>query len=113
MKRLKLITALFLTVLFFSSFTEVDKKEFKHELHDKITTLIGTPGDQLVERTIRTEVYFTFNNKQEIVVLSVATEDYGVDSFLKRKLNYKKVNLQGVTKGAIYKLPVTIKKIDS
>ncbi|MGB5459848.1 MAG: hypothetical protein WBM85_07805 [Eudoraea sp.] len=55
------------------------------------------------------EVLFTVNSKAEIVVISVDTGDSDLESFVKGKLNYKKVQLEEVVVGRMYRLPVRIK----
>lgn len=54
------------------------------------------------------DVRFTLNNEKEIVVLSVDTEDFGLEGFVKAKLNYKKVDLEQYTEGKVYTIPVRI-----
>ncbi len=111
MRRLKLITALFLVTLFLSSFTaDNEPKNFKQELRKEISNLIDAPRYDLLDETVHTSVFFTINNKNEVVVLSTGAEDYRIDSYLKRKLNYQKINIKGIQKGEVYKLPLTIEK---
>ncbi|MGB5205779.1 hypothetical protein [Eudoraea sp.] len=55
------------------------------------------------------EVLFTVNSEAEIVVISVDTGDLDLESFVKGKLNYKKVQLEEVVVGRMYRLPVRIK----
>lgn len=55
------------------------------------------------------EVLFTVNSEAEIVVISVDTGDSDLESFVKGKLNYKKVQLEEVVVGRMYRLPVRIK----
>ncbi len=56
------------------------------------------------------DVMFTVNNDRELIVLSVDTENAQLESYLKRKLNYKKVNHTPTKNGEIYLLPVKMIK---
>lgn len=51
-------------------------------------------------------VRFTVNDQNELVVLSVRTDDQKVESFLKAKLNYKDVSTSGLQKGGTYEVPI-------
>ena len=55
-------------------------------------------------------VRLTLNDKKEIVVLTVKTEDKSLAYFIKNKLNYKKVNVENYRKGKIFIVPVRITK---
>ncbi len=54
------------------------------------------------------KVLFTLNSEKEIVVISVDTKDTDLETFVKRKLNYKKVEVEEVKQGKMYKLPVRV-----
>jgi len=54
------------------------------------------------------QVRFTLNADGEIVVLSVNSEFDKMESFVKAKLNYKKVNLADVEEGKVYTITVRI-----
>lgn len=54
-------------------------------------------------------VRFTINNKGEIVVLSVETENLALEGFVKNRLNYKKADVANVKPGKVYTVPVRIK----
>jgi len=54
------------------------------------------------------QVRFTLNDDGEIVVLSVATESEHLESFVKNRLNYKKVKVSNVEEGKLYTIPVRI-----
>ncbi len=53
-------------------------------------------------------VRFTLNNEHQIVVLSVETENLVLADFVKKKLNYKEVDLERYKEGKIYTIPVRI-----
>jgi hypothetical protein len=54
------------------------------------------------------QVRFTLNNEGEIVVLSVDTENKSLESFVKYKLNYKKVEVNDSKEGKMYIVPIRI-----
>ncbi len=54
-------------------------------------------------------VYFTVNTENEIVVLSVMTNEEVLDTYVKSRLNYIKVKDANVETGVTYKIPVMIK----
>ena len=81
------------------------------ELRIQIVEMIGTMYmDELEEAEYGADVLFTVNNKKEIIVLSVDSENSSLESSLKRKLNFKKVNYRSSKPGEIYLLPVKMVK---
>ncbi|MFS4467359.1 hypothetical protein [Maribacter sp. 2210JD10-5] len=54
------------------------------------------------------QVRFTLNNVGEIVVLSVDSDSEQFESFVKSKLNYKKIELDKVEEGKLYTIPVRV-----
>ncbi|MEB8329699.1 hypothetical protein OO009_10050 [Flavobacteriaceae bacterium KMM 6897] len=54
------------------------------------------------------QVRFTLNKESEIVVLSVATEDERLDTFVKNRLNYQKVSMNGYEEGKIFAVQVRV-----
>ena len=81
------------------------------ELRVEIVDLIGS--NYMAEMEVdqyAAEVLFTVNNDRELIVLSVDTENTQLESYLKRKLNYKKVNHRPGKHGEIYLLPVKMIK---
>ncbi|MEL4454487.1 hypothetical protein [Lutimonas vermicola] len=81
------------------------------DLRIEIVELIGSNymADMEVDQ-YAAEVLFTVNNNKELIVLSVDTENVQLESYLKRKLNYKKVNHKPTKNGEIYLLPVKMIK---
>lgn len=78
----------------------------------KLTLLIGElltdnsfihDGEDLLS-----QVRFTLNKESEIVVLSVATEDKLLETFVKSRLNYKKVSMTGYEEGKIFAVQVRV-----
>ena len=81
------------------------------ELRIEIVDLIGSNYmNEMNADELGAEVLFTVNNNKEIIILSVDSDDDLLESYLKRKLNYKKVNHRPSKHGEIYLLPVKMIK---
>lgn len=63
---------------------------------------------ELKSEDLTAEVRFTINNKGELVVLSVETQNDFLDNYVKSRLNYQKVDFKQGAPGKIYKIPVRI-----
>ncbi|WP_375239564.1 hypothetical protein [Aurantibacter sp.] len=74
-----------------------------------ISTLLKNPYFK-VEETLKAKVSFMINSKNEIVVLSVDSQDEKLDAYIKRRLNYSKFEDSGLKKNVAYVLPVRIIK---
>ncbi|GAA4306493.1 hypothetical protein GCM10023163_31630 [Aestuariibaculum suncheonense] len=57
---------------------------------------------------VSANVYFTINNKNEIVVLSVDSDSDELEQFLKYKLNYCKIQAEGMSPGRKYLIPIKL-----
>jgi len=57
---------------------------------------------------LQAEVVFTLNDQSEIVIVSVNCENEILDGYIKRKLNYKKVQVSALDEGEIYRMPLKI-----
>uniref|UniRef100_UPI004048B92D hypothetical protein n=1 Tax=Polaribacter sp. TaxID=1920175 RepID=UPI004048B92D len=90
--------------------TEPTKGELaKTALRAKIVKLLGNYQYNLKDHIFEAEVAVMLNSKNELVVVSVESDFKQVESFVTTKLNYKKVNIEGITSGTIYRVPVKIK----
>ncbi|MDH3322743.1 MAG: hypothetical protein OEM04_07120 [Flavobacteriaceae bacterium] len=80
-------------------------------LRTEIIDLLGPncPED-LSKNECTIDVIFTVNSESEIIVLSVDSSNDLAESFVKNKLNYKKVNYESHEVGELFLLPVTFKK---
>jgi len=74
-------------------------------LSEQISDLLKDPIFE-IEDEVMAEVTFMVNDQQEIVVLTVGTENTAVESFIKNRLNYQKV--ENAKKGEAYEIPVRI-----
>lgn len=84
-------------------------KEGKTVLRTKIVNLLGTHKYKL-NKTIEAQVSVMLNNESELVVVGVSSNDEALASFVKAKLNYKKVDVKGIKKGAVYRIPLKMIK---
>ena len=107
MKNLKLMVAV--VTLAFLSLSFTNTKETHEQLHKQIVELIGDSSETLAKVNSKAEITFTLNEKSELVVLSVKSDNDLVDSFVKTKLNYKKVTVKVLNPGEIYRVPFIVK----
>jgi len=70
--------------------------------------MLGDSINVISENDMEAEVVFTINNKSEIVIVSVNSENYNFDGYIKNKLNYKKVKVSAHIEGEIYRMPLKI-----
>lgn len=70
----------------------------------KVNKLVVEDSEELTAK-----VLFTINSEEEIVVISVETDDSYLESFVKGKLNYKKVELNEFVEGRMYRMPIRVK----
>ena len=82
------------------------------ELRVEIVDMIGSDyiDEMMIANEYEANVLFTVNSKKELIVLSVDTDNEQLESYLKWKLNYKKVNYRPSKNGEIYLLPVKMVK---
>jgi len=81
------------------------------ELRFEIVDLIGTNYmNEMVADQYNANVLFTVTANKELIVLSVDSDNDQLESYLKAKLNYKKVNHRPSKPGEIYLLPVKMVK---
>jgi len=107
MKNLKTLTVI--VVLAFLSLSFTNRSETKTVLHQQIVKLIGeTINNKISGNDLKAEIVVTLNDKSELVVISVKSENSYVDSFVKSKLNYKKVTVKDLNPGELYRVPLTI-----
>ncbi len=80
----------------------------KVTLAKQIGKLLKDNSFIVASQDLKGEVLFTLNENREIVVLSIDTKDSDLASFVKAKLNYKKVNVAEYKEGRTYTVPVRI-----
>jgi len=72
-----------------------------------ISELLKNPKVQF-DKDMSAMVEVTINKNNELVVLSVGTQDKAFESFIKNRLNYKKVSKEVIGNQKNFKIPVTI-----
>jgi len=108
MKTLKSVT-LALALLIgttLSATNPVVKKIKKMDATQEIAHLLEAPNFEL-EQDTRAEVTLRVNEEGELVVICVDTKNKLVDSYIKNRLNYHKLE-NTLEQGKDYKLPVVI-----
>ena len=108
MKTIKSITlalALLIGTASFATNPIVDKVK-KEQASLEIAQLLKGPLFEL-EVDTAASVILVVNSENELVVLSVDTEDAQVERFIKNRLNYKKLK-NSLERGKEYRLPVII-----
>ncbi len=77
------------------------------QLRAELVELIGTTyPSELNEKVVTAEIIFTVNNQGEVIILSIHSSNPLADKFIKRKINYKKINFRVKKVGDIYLLPL-------
>lgn len=106
-----------LAVLFFvfamsitSTFANNDDDKRKEEEKVLRTQIVQFLGNYDNYENVKAEVTFMLNRKNEIVILSVNSSKREVESFVKARLNYKRVKDTTVKPMKIFKLPIRIVK---
>ncbi|MCI2228088.1 hypothetical protein MC378_02835 [Polaribacter sp. MSW13] len=103
------VIAISLSTVFSTSATEKNPSEITKELRIEIVSILGDKIPVTFNKPTTVEVSFMINNRNEIVIISVDSDISEFSSFIKKKLNYKKLDIKSVKKGEIYKMPIKIK----
>ena len=82
-------------------------KDPKKGLSQQIDSLLDKYELEVAE-DLTAVVKFTLNADQEIVVLTVETDDDSLEAYVKGRLNYQKVELENFKEGRMYTVPVRI-----
>lgn len=102
MNTLKIKTVVMIFLLGFNSLisTANDKLPSKKDGFTSITQDVQKllkSSDLVLKQTEKATVKIMINSKNEIVVLSVDTNNEQIDAFVKARLNYKKVSTKSVS----------------
>ncbi len=104
-KLLLFVLPLLLSVTVFGTNENPEKKEMR----SIIVQLLGKTNFTIAEE-FSTTVAFIINKKGEIVIVDIQCSNSEICSFIKQKLNYKKVNSKPLTETEIYKVPIRFSK---
>ena len=115
MKSLKIL-ALLLAILVSSNIealtdkksrSTVENAEPSNPISKEIVSHLKKPQFHL-EKDVLVFVKFTLNDQNEMVVLSVDSESELIDSFIKNRLNYKKLNARSKKGSKNFIIPVRV-----
>ncbi|MBJ6367158.1 hypothetical protein [Snuella sedimenti] len=110
MKTIKLVSVLAILVCANMGFAHTDPKKEKpksESISNEIQSLLGR-SSLVVEEDVLAKVYFTINLKNEIVVLTVDSDSFALEAFIKSNLNYSKIKTKGIKQGKRYVIPVKL-----
>jgi len=107
---LMLVAALLLsTGSVFANGPKKDAKASKKEnLTEQITEILNSNNFNEKHQGHEAQVLFMLNSDQEIVVLSVDTEEEAFEGFIKSRLNYQEVDMSNFEDGKKYTVAVRI-----
>ena len=111
MKNLKSIFAILAIVLMTSlnaNANEIKPIKASSKLRAEVVNYLGKQLPFQLDRNSTAEVSFMINNEGKLVVVAVDSEIFGFGSYVKSKINYKKIKTTGVSKGILYKVPFQI-----
>ena len=101
-----LMVAALLTVnTAFATGTEPTTDNKEKTVTEQVASLLDKPEFE-VTRELIAQVTLMINNKHEVVVLSVDTDEEYVADFIKSRLNYEKLSIRTI--GSQFTLPVRI-----
>lgn len=114
MKNLKNLISAFVITLFIGATAYANtptKSSQKKELRTELVNLLGNLEELNKDSKVAANVSFIINEKNEIVVISVDSNNKEVAVLVKGKLNYKKVLASGIERGEVYEMPLKIEKL--
>ncbi|MBL4643730.1 MAG: hypothetical protein JKY44_09090 [Flavobacteriaceae bacterium] len=84
------------TVLFANNDTPIEAA--KKQLRIAVIKLLGNHEFPLTTMVAAAEISMLLSTKNELVIISVKSENRQLERYLKRKLNYKKVHINALIK---------------
>ena len=80
-------------------------------IREGFASKIESPADDILQFSEETAiVHFTINTMNEIVILTTGTSNPDLDAFIKRTLNYERIDVKNILMGSDYYIKVTFKK---
>lgn len=113
MKNVKVIISAIVLTLFVSSTVFAStptKTSNKNQLRTELIKLLGDFDAVHQEKDLTAYVSFIVNDENQVVVITVDSDNKSVDAFVKGKLNYKKVVASGIERGEVFIMPLKIEK---
>ncbi len=89
--------------------TNVNPADSKSEMRDQIVKLLNTPSFE-VENDVNVKITFTFSSEGEIVVLKVDSKDSDILKYVRKNLNYQKIENPG-KRDKLYSMPLKMQAI--
>lgn len=86
--------------------TNVDPDDSKNEMRNQIVKLLETPT-YATDKVIDVSITFTFSSEGELVVLNVDSSDGEVLNYVRKNLNYKKIQNPG-ERDKLYSMPLKV-----
>jgi len=80
------------------------------KLREQIIELLESPKIEFDTEIISANINFTLNQKGEIVILTIDTNNPVLERYIKNKLNYKKIFLNGLTTGKEFQIIFKVKQ---
>lgn len=101
------VAALLLSVVTISA-NDLETGPSSKSLSSQISSILQNNVLTEDDVDLSAQVRFTLNNKQEIVVLSVDSDDETLENFVIAKLNYQKVDVDSFVEGKLYTVSVRV-----
>lgn len=109
MKNVKLLVVAFALFALQTATAIAGPVKPNQQLRAEIVQIMGTECPyQLDQKECTAEVLFTINSKSELIVLTVNSDNERAESYIKSKLNYKKVSHVATKEGELFLLPIRI-----
>ncbi len=107
-KLIVLVVAILATTQIFANDKNTEETT-EQKLRNEIALLLDKPQFELESNEIKANIEFILNAKGEIVILTVDSEKEAVASFVKSRLNYKKVDTDNIRTGnKIFKIKLKV-----
>lgn len=79
-------------------------------LRDQIIEILETPSIEFENEIVQANIFFTLNQKGEIVILTIDSDNLLLESYIKSKLNYRKIQSGMLTAGKEFQINFKVKK---
>ena len=80
----------------------------KKQLTTEIVKLLGNNEFPLTKAFVKAEISILLNSKNELVIISIKSKNVDLENYIKRKLNYKKIGVNSLSKMKVYRMPIKI-----